>query len=485
MNAAAAFSVGPALKERPTRIAVATAYMPFFNEIMPADHPAQMAERGTASAERLAGLGEVMFTGLIDDHESGHAAGRRIKAFDPDVIVLAPAMAAPAGYQYEAVRDCARVPIVILDIHALQTIPADYTAHSIVPNSVTVGCMMINNVLRRQGRWSPVVTGFAGDERTWQRARETVAVAAVAGRLAKARFGVLGKPLDGYLNVVCDAGALNAATGATLVELAPDEFTDVWHGIASADVEALENAYRQRVRIEVDDGDIEELRGSMRLALALQTIVQRHRLDGGTFNCRDAFAVGNREIGVIGCLANTHLTTHGFPFTCTGDVITALAMFLGKRLGGDSYYCELDTLDYEADAVLCANTGEGDFRQAASCESCTIRRSGQESGRNAHGCNVRYDMPDRPGTAVAFTPRADAPGGHVIIAAEGQIAGSPKTMLNLPSMYFRFRDTPVGEAMSRWIEAGATHHTGISSGRHGRALEMIARLSGIGCERVS
>lgn len=485
MNVPMDFSVGPALCDRPTRIAVVSAYMPFFNEIMPADHPARMAARGQAAADQLTSLGEVLYTGLIDDHDSGHAAGRRISAFDPDVVVLAPAMAAPAGYQYEAVRDIGRVPTVILDIHALQAIPTDYTAHSIVPNSVTVGCMMINNVLRRQGRWSPVITGHSGDADTWRRAREAIATAAVAGRLAKARFGVLGKPLDGYMNVECDAGALHMATGATLVDITPEEFTEAWHGIDRADAKALEDAYREHLRIEVDGDEDDEVRASMRLALALQTIVKRHRLDGGTFNCRDEFSVRNPDIGVIGCLANAHLTTHGYPFTCTGDIVTAVAMFLGKRLGGDSYYCELDTLDYEANAVLCANTGEGDFRQAASCESCVIRRSGQESGRNAFGCNVHYQMPDRAGTAVAFTPRADAPGGHVIIAAQGQIAGSPKTGLNLPSMLFRFDGPGVGEAMSRWIEAGATHHTGISSGHHGEALALIARLTGIGYEEIA
>jgi L-arabinose isomerase len=135
--------------------------------------------------------------------------------------------------------------------------------------------------------------------------------------------------------------------------------------------------------------------------------------------------------------------------------------------------------------VLCANTGEGDFRQADSCASCLIRLSGQESGRNSAGCNIRYDMPDRDGTVLGFTVRPDAPGGHVIIAAEGRIAGSPKTQLGLPSMYFRFKDSKVGDAMTRWIGAGAVHHTGISSGHHAEALALIARLSGIGFEQVS
>jgi len=469
---------------RAPRIGVVTGYMPYFEEIMPGDFRQQMAARGEATAGRLEGLGEVLFTGLVHDHESGFAAGRKLKAFDPDVVVLAPTMAAPAGYQYAAVRDIGRVPIVLLDIHGLETIPRDYTAESIVPNSNTVGCMMINNILRREGRWSPVVSGPAAREETWAEARRVIATALVAGRLAKARFGVLGRPLDGYLNVVCDAGAFAAATGASLVDLTPAEFTDAWRGVAAAEIQALAAAFRETYRVDVPDAETEQFEASVRLCLALETVVERQGLDGGTFNCRDEFSVGNPEIGMIGCLANAHLTTIGRPFTCTGDIITAVAMFLGKQLGGDSYYCELDTPDYARDAVLCANTGEGDFCQSADCGSCTIRLSGGESGRIARGCNVKYAMPERPGTAIAFTPRADTPGGHVIIAAEGRIMGTPETGLNLPSMYFGFDSGPVGPAMSRWIEAGATHHTGISSGHHGDALALVARLVGIGFERV-
>ena len=479
------FSVAPTLAPRPPRIAVVSGYMPYFEEVMPPTYREEMASRAKATADRLDGTGAVLFTGLITDHETGAAAGRRIRRFAPDVVVIAPTMAAPAGYQWAALRDLGPVPVVILNIAGIDTVPPDYTAHSIVPNSVGVGCMMINNILRRHGRRAVVVSGHAGDGQTWARARAAIADAAVAGRLARARIGVLGTPLDGYINVVCDPAALRAATGASLVEIGVEEFTDLWRAVPEADVAALSAAYCGAVAVAPDTAASTDFRDATRLALALEGAVRRHALDGGTFNCRDAFAVGNPEIGVLGCLAVSHLTTHGFPFTCTGDVITAVAMILGKHLGGDSYYCELDTPDYRADAVLCANTGEGDFRQASGCGSCRIAVSGEESGRRSRGCAVGYDVADRDATAVAFTPRADAPGGHVIIAAEGRMEPPPPTGLKLPNLFFRFRGLPVGEGMSRWIAAGATHHAGISSGHVGDRLAAVAAHLGIGYEGVS
>jgi L-arabinose isomerase len=312
-----------------------------------------------------------------------------------------------------------------------------------------------------------------------------VRAASVAGRLRTARLGVMGAPLDGYLNVVCDPAALERATGAQLVDIPAAEVTEAWRGVGPAEVAALAAAYGARMPLDAATVASPDFRDALRLALALEALVQRHRLDGGAFNCRNEHAVGNTEIGVLGCLALSHLTTHGFPFTCTGDTLTAVAMLLGKHLGGDSLYCELDTPDYARDAVLCANTGEGDFRQAAACAGCRIAVSGQESGRNSRGCSVGYDVDAREGTAIAFTPRAGDPGGHAILFAEGRIEPPPPTGLKLPHLMFRFRGLPVGEGMSRWIAAGATHHAGISSGHHGAALEAVALHLGIGAERVA
>ncbi|MCL4188697.1 MAG: hypothetical protein KJZ85_13915 [Rhodobacteraceae bacterium] len=485
MRDAGGFSVAPGLARRPARVAVLSGYMPFFEEVLPAGFRAGMAARAEATAARLGDAGEVLFAGLVTDHDSGRAAGRRIAAFAPDAVVIAPTMAAPAGYQAAALAEVGRLPLVILNIAGIDTVGPDFTAHSIMPNSVPVGCMMINNLLRREGRRAPVVSGPASDPDTWSRARAAVAAAAVAGRLMRARLGVMGAPLDGYLNVVCDPAALERATGTQLVDIPAAEVTDAWRAVGAPQVAALAAAYRARMPLDAATAASADFRDALRLALALEAVVLRHRLDGGTFNCRNEYSVGNPEIGVLGCLALAHLTTHGLPFTCTGDTVTAVAMLLGKLLGGDTLYCELDSPDYRRDAVLCANTGEGDFRQAASCGACRIAVSGQESGRNARGCAVGYDVDERDGTAIAFTPRAGDPGGHAILCAEGRIEPPPPTGLKLPHLMFRFRGMGVGEGMSRWIAAGATHHAGISSGHHGAALQAVAMHLGIGAERVA
>lgn len=464
----------------PPRVAVLTGYMPYFDELMGPEYPVDRLNWARANAGRLGGIGEIYFSGLIKGFEDGERVSRELDEFRPDVIVLCPTMASPAGFQWRAIEKHTSVPIVLWNVHGLQTIPPEYEATWIVPNSANVGCMMINNILRRHGLHPEVITGHVDDHAMLEKLQCTVRAAAVAGQTRRARFGVIGEPIEGYSNVVCDPDLLEKAIGARLQAIPVDEFTDAFKAVTELETEELAAQLRARYRVETRDQ--EEFAASVRLCITLRTIVERHGLSGGTYNCRHEYGVGNPDIGIIGCLANSYMTTEGCPFTCTGDIITAFAMYWAKKLGGDSYYCELDTVDYERDMVLCANTGEGDFCQSADCARNIIRSSGSESGWTVRGCSVAYPMPERTGTAVAFTPRAGSRGEHVIIAAEGEIRGTPDTRMQLPSMYFRFANLPVADGMTRWISSGATHHTAICSGRHGDALRIIANYLGIDTE---
>lgn len=459
------------------RVAVLCGYMPYFDEIMPAGYRETKHRWG----ERVAGLfedgAEVLYTGLITDHEAGFRAARQLQAFGPDVILLAPAMAAPAGYTWTAIRDFAGVPVVIWNAHELESVPPSYDMPDLCRHSANVGTLMISNVLLRHGRKPVVITGLFRDEAVRSQVRAAVQVGALVGRLRRSRFGVLGGPMDGYLNVTVDPGDLKAKTGITLVDLSAAELTDAYRAASDSAVADLAGLLRSRHQVEV--ADEREYLASVRLAAALWELIQRHDLVGGTFNCRYEYSVLNPEIGLIGCLANTHLTTSGYPFTCTGDVITAIAMYLGKALGGSALYCECDAIDYAKDLMLCANTGEGDFCQAAESASCRIFATGAASGRHSAGCSVAYKARAGPGTLVGFSPRADARGGYAIIAAPGEILGSPDLAIQVPTLWFRFRNGPAAEAFNRWCMAGATHHGAVCAGDLAPDLAMVGDLLGI------
>jgi L-arabinose isomerase len=464
---------------RKNRIAVLSSYMPFFDEIMPGGY---RDERDRFALQAIAPVGDafdITYLGLIDGNEAGMAMSRRIADLAPDAILVVPTMASPPGYVWNALRDHTAIPIVLWNAHELTTIGPDYDMPELCRHSVNVGTLMIANALHRHAVRPDVLTGPLHDRQVHAELRRRLHAAAVAGRLRRARFGRLGAPIDGYINVDLDAADLKHRIGAEIVDIGLAEWTDALAAVTDAEARALAcDLLRAPNESDLSADDGEMLRAS-RLTVALAALCDRHSLDGGTLNCRGPFAVRHPSVGVLGCLALSYLTGKGRPFTCTGDIATTVAMFLGKALSGSSLYCELDAIDYDLDAFLCANTGEADFGFCDVGQSCHLQRAGRLSGRDAEGVCIRQRFDSGPATMLGFSPNASCASGYVLVAAEGDILGTPPTALGVASALFRTTLRPMTTAFDRWVLAGATHHGSLSSGHLGRSVQAIGRFLGI------
>lgn len=474
------------MKRQPFHIAVAAGYMPFFNEIMPEGYPAERDAYGKSLADIAGGAGRITYLGLVDSEAGGAAAGERLAGLDADALLLAPTMATPANYLWNVAKARKDIPVVIWSAHETGSVAPDYDMVELCRHSQNVGTLMVGNMLSRAGRPFTVVAGEREDTQVQAELVDTLRVAALAGRLRKARIGRLGRPLEGYANVDADEDALKAATGIEIVDVELDE----WNAELSATGEAATAATLAEVasRAALDESDGSEgkaaLNAAGRMAAALTTIAERRGFLAGALNCRGAYGVTSTVSPSLGCLAVTHAAGLGIPFSCTGDVITAIAMAIGSELGGATLYCELDAIDTGKDAFLCANTGEGDYGWSQTAADCRVFASRSDSGRHAPGCSVRQVLRPGPATMIGFTPRAEARNGFALIAMEGEVLERPDVALSVSSAWFRADTRPMRQAFARWAEAGATHHASLTPGRQADRLALLARFMGIGFERA-
>ena len=92
------------------------------------------------------------------------------------------------------------------------------------------------------------------------------------------------------------------------------------------------------------------------------------------------------------------LTSGGRPFTCTGDIVTAVAMLTTKRLGGAAVYHEIEAIDYATGEVVIANSGEHDLAWLADGERPRLQRNDWFCGKDPHCgvCAVFEPEPGRP-----------------------------------------------------------------------------------------
>jgi L-fucose isomerase-like protein len=468
---------------RVPRVALLSPFWSFWERSAAVDLREDRRRLARRVAEALDGFVVVADESLDSPETAMHAATRILRA-EPDVLVVVQSMAVPPAYTLAALDLLGDVPLVVWAVGRGNRLASSFGHSDITIDGATVGTSQLANVLARRGRgWAPIV-GPLEDTETRERLRAAVRAAAVSRWLRTARVGLVGLPPDGYECVECDPAELSRAIGTTIVPIRPVAFQHAYR--APSDERLAEVEAQVRADFDVDPATERDgsLARSLRCALALEGLVRDGRLDAGALNCHVPEIRFGEEPGITPCLALGLTTTRGVPWTCTGDVPTAIAMLTAKWLGAATLYHELESIDHETGELVIANTGEHDLGWSAPDTHRRLTHNGWFASDPQTGVCACFGLRPGPATLLAFTPHAQEQSGFRYIVAEGEITGREFPGTGTPNGAFRFAGSSAGEGYRAWALEGASHHSCASPGHLAAALAQVAENLGVGCVRI-
>ncbi len=328
----------------------------------------------------------------------------------------------------------------------------------------------------REDRPFTTVFGSWGDDDLEGRLAHAMRGALGAVSIRGSRMLAVGQPLDGYGDIEATEADL-LRLGITKINVTPSDLSAAFHAVSDGTVAA--EADDRRIRFDSSAVPDDVLERSVRVTCALRDLCATGSVVGGTVNCHSAHLRWNPEVGVTACLAVSTLTSEGRPFSCTGDIPTAVALVLGRSIAGSALYCELYQLDLDGDWILVANGGEGDLDARDTERPVRLLPEEHYSGDHGAGTAVGFSLPIGPATFISLSPVAHARGGWCLVAAEGEIVGSTDETIEGPNGMFRFTNGPVAEAYRQWCGLGATHHAALLAGHQRAALEIACTYLGI------
>ncbi len=443
-----------------------------------------------ADRAQLAGEIERALTGCrvlaaesYDSPDSARRVVEHIGREQVDVLLVIQSMAVPPSYTTALIDAFPEVAVVVWAVQRERRLPDSFDHADVTAGGATVGTSQLAGALARRGRTWNAVVGPLGDDATHESLGRTLVAAAVSTRLRRARIGLVGEPQDGYECVECDSDALTAATGMVVVRIQPDAFRAGYVDASDDQVTAIElemrTAFELDPQVEHDSAFVR----SVRCAVALAELGRRERLDAGAINCHVPEIRFAAEPGIAPCLALGRETSRGVPWTCTGDVPTAIAMLTAKWLGSATLYHELESIDYATDELAIANTGEHDL--AWSEGRPRLVPNEWFAGDLHRGLCACYALRRGSATLVAFTPHPQEPSGFRYIVAEGEITGRSFPRTGTPNGAFRFTGLTAADGYRQWALSGASHHSCLGTGLLGDDIALVASHLGVGCVRVS
>lgn len=460
------------------RIALISLHWEFFDSIMPATFRAEKEAVSARVAEFLGLHAKVAHSSFLTGEAEAAKLLRILRDDPPDAIVVFVHMATPGSYPWTVLQSL-DVPLLIWNAHMDQEVPRDFDMAELCRRSSNVGSLMLTNVLCRNGRSFEIVTAPFDDAAARDRIAVFLRSAHVASRIRSGRIGLLGGPMDGYLDVEIEASNLESSLGTRIVPCSLQEWKSHLDSVDDVMTEAEAAVCRDRFEsVEMENG---ELSRSVRVALALERWMDALDLDAAAINCHTEYLRFSEDAGIAACLGASRQTTNGRPVACTGDIPTAIAMWIGKAFGAPVLYCECDAIDYAKGTMVMANTGECDYglcKPGGRVKICPNEHFGP-GGKNGQGACHFVPMASGPATLLGFSPNSTAKGGWILIAASGRIEGTFHDKLLAGNCEFRFTRQPVAAAFDSWAKAGATHHGALALGDITREIRDLADMLGI------
>lgn len=449
-------------------------YLPFYvdyYEGICADFPKEKMENAELCAIELKRHGVLIWDGrLIQDIEAAEEAGRNLAREGIDCVVVFTTIAVFGGISWAALKHLS-TPILIWNAQSIDRVGKGYSMVEIVRNTSQIGSQALANTLLREGRWFRVVTGYINNHRTADDLNRFFGVIRAVTAFKKARLLAIGEIFPLMTDILIDENALARRIGTTVNRIGNDELTRRYQTIPDADVEKAVGEMKNLH--EVVELTEEEARRSNRLCLTLDSFVKEHKADAGTLNCHGGSCLRNPEIGITACYSLGVQNAEGRPFTCTGDLPTAIAMLLLKKLTGIAMYTEVQVMDEERGAVVIANSGEGEDGIRRKNSPSTVMGNTNFTGTHGRGASFVYPLEPGSATMVSFTPANES---YRLIVAEGEILEEPLPDAGALAGFFRFKDQDLHTGYTRWLEAGVVHHAATTLGHWGRELKQAADL---------
>jgi L-arabinose isomerase len=429
----------------------------------------------------------VVNLGLIDTPEKAFAAGSAFRREDVDIIFLYVTTYALSSTVLPVVQR-AKVPVIILNLSPDAAI--DYAAFNSMSDRTRMtgewlafcsACPVpeIANVFKRTGIKFHQITGMLhNDPECWDEVTEWVEAARVANIMAFNRLGCMGHYYSGMLDIYTDLTQQYAAFGGHIELLEVDELASLRKGISSEAIEERVQLFKDQ--FDVQEGcTIVELQRAARTSLALDKLVENHKLGSLAYYYKGTGNFDNEDTISSIILGNSLLTARGIPVAGEYEIKNAQAMKIMDSFGAGGSFTEYYAMDFNADVVLMGHDGPGHIAIAEG--KTKVRPLLVYHGKVGQGLSVEMSVKNGPVTLLSVVEQAG--GKLMLLVAEGESVAGPILEIGNTNSRYKF---PIGARrfVNDWNSHGPAHHCAVGIGHISSKLQKLGQLLGLDVVKV-
>jgi len=323
------------------------------------------------------------------------------------------------------------------------------------------------------------VTGMLeNDPIAWNEIWEWVEAARVAHIMEHNRLGVMGHYYGGMLDIYSDLTQQCAYFGGHIEIVEVDELAVLRRQVCDDEVRSRVADFRQNFDVQ-SDCPAEELDRAARTSVALDRLVEAHKLGSLAYYYQGTGSAENEDAISSIILGTSLLTARGIPVAGEYEIKNAQAMKVLDSFGAGGSFTEYYAADFDDDILLMGHDGPGHIVIAQG--KTKVRPLKIYHGKVGRGLSVEMSVKHGPVTLLSVIQTVD--GKLKLLMAEGESVAGPILEIGNTNSRYRF---PIGarDFMNEWNVHGPAHHCAVGVGHITSKLKKLGALTGIECIRV-
>jgi L-arabinose isomerase len=430
---------------------------------------------------------EVVNLGLIDSPEKAAVAGHRFRQADVDLIFLYVTTYALSATVLPVVRR-AKVPVIVLNLSPGAAI--DYAWFNALGDRTRMtgewlaycqACSVpeVANVFRRAGISFHQITGMLDDDpQAWDEISGWIEAARVAYVMEHNRLGVMGHYYGGMLDIYSDLTQQCAGFGCHVEIVEVDELASRREDVTPAHLRDRVARIRETFDVQPDCPE-EELERAARTSVALDALVEAHRLGSMAYYYMGVGNPKNEDAISSIILGNSLLTARGVPVAGEMEIKNVQAMKILDSFGVGGSFTEYYAMDFADDLVLMGHDGPGHLAIAEG--KTKVRPLRVYHGKVGRGLSVEMSVKHGPITVLSVVQTGER--RLKLLVAEGESVPGPILEIGNTNSRYRF---PIGARryVNEWSGHGPAHHCAVGVGHVASKIEKLGRLLDMEVARV-
>jgi len=432
---------------------------------------------------------EVLLTPYVSNVEEAYQVIKELKTKDVDGIFLflttylTSSLAAPFAIYLD-------VPQILLAVQPMDQL--DYekcTTYMQLCNDDVCAMPEIAGVYPRLGKKRPpcIIAAESQKERLERELRIWQHAIAAKAAFKYACFGYLGHTYEGMYDMNTDPTAFSGTFGAHVKMLEMCELARLSEEVTPEQIRAKKADIQERFEICQPSNDPltdfvleEDLEWSARMACALDEMVRQNSLTALAYYYRGEPNTLLERIGAGLIVGNTLLTSSGTPLAGEADLKTAAAMLIMSKLGGGGSFAELHPFDLPSNSILIGH--DGPHHIGISEGKPRLRKLKKYHGKSGCGIGVEFSLKTGPVTLLSINMQGN--GRFKLIAAKGESLPGQIPQTGNTNTRVTFPGSDMLDFITRWCEAGTTHHLALGIGDHLDEIRAFARIMDVDLEII-